>query len=105
MTGAEAGAPWCATGMAHVRTGPRLGGPALMAGESPRVAEAEATGAVAGAAADAAVQQEVAAAHTAASPATVDTPAAEARPGARSAEAYFVPELPGFFFSIFFIRA
>ncbi len=103
MTGAEAGARWCATGRVHAPTGPLLAGLGLTAGESPR--EAEATGVVAEAAADGAVRQAVAAAHTAASPVRGDARAAEARPGVRSAEAYFVPEPPGFFFSAFFIRA
>ena len=65
----------------------------------------EAAGAEAEAVADGAVQQAVADAHTAASQVTVAAPDAEARPGDRSAEAYFVPEPPGFFFSTFFIRA
>ena len=104
-TGAEAGARWGVTGMAHALRGPVHGGPGLTAGASPQAAEAEAPGAAAEAAADGAVPQAVAAAHTAASQAAVDAPGAEGRPGARSAEAYFVPVAPGFFFSAFFIRA
>ena len=100
MTGAEEDARWCATGRAHAPTGPLLASLGAAGRQSQEAMEA--AGAEAEAAADG---LKVADGPTVASQAPVAAPDAEARRGARSAEAYFVPVAPGFFFSAFFIRA